>query len=100
MVETDKDKIEAEVEFEERKTKEAEKLVRPDSWEAEEKRSSLKRGRRDPNNPTKEEVDAQQEVENMTWAGRWMKNKKVKKVVQSSKMFSNLKIKMKEKKSA
>jgi len=103
MVEADKEKIEAE---EERKSKEAEKSIRPDSWEAEEKRSDgrRKRGRRDPNNPTKEEVDAQQEVENLTWADRWMKNKKVKHVVQSSKMMSKVKIKMKadqkEKKSA
>lgn len=96
MVETDKEKIEAEVQFEERKAKEAEKSIRPDSWEAEEKRSNLrKRGRRDPNNPTKEEVDAQQEVENLTWADRWMKNKKVKHVVQSSKMMSKVKFKMK-----
>ena len=38
-----------------------------------------------------------QEMENLTWADRWMKNKKVKHVVQSSKMMSKVKIKMKEK---
>merc|ERR1719228_434571 len=101
MVETDKYKIKAEVENEERRRKEAEKSLRADSWEAEEKRSARKnknRSRRaDPNNPTKEEVDAQQEMENLTWADRWMKNKKVKHVVQSSKMMSKVKIKMKEK---
>jgi len=103
MVETDKDRIEAEVEEEEKRRKKAEKSVKTDSWEAEENRQnrrqqSRSRSRRaDPNNPTKEEVDAQQEMENMTWADRWMKNKKVKHVVQSSKMMSKVKIKMKEK---
>ena len=66
IVEKEKKKLEAEVEEEEKKRKQVEKSVKTDSWEAEESRQnkrqkSSSRGRRaDPNNPTKEEVDAQQ----------------------------------------
>ena len=42
----------------------------------------LRRAKRhgDVNNPSNEEVDAAQELEQMTWQDRWMKNRKDKKV--------------------
>merc|ERR1719516_554791 len=58
----------------------------------------LRRSRRrgDPNNPSKEEVDAAQELEQMTWQDRYMKNKKVKDVVEKSQLMSKVKNKLKE----
>merc|ERR1719216_376155 len=57
-------------------------------------RRSKRRG--DPNNPSKEEVDAAQELEQMTWQDRYMKNRKVKDVVEKSQLLSKVKNKMKE----
>merc|ERR1719312_2146431 len=60
----------------------------------------LRRSRRcgDPNNPSKEEVDAAQELEQLTWQDRYMKNKKVKDVVEKSQLMSKVKNKLKEEK--
>merc|ERR1712012_174409 len=57
-------------------------------------RRSKRRG--DPNNPSKEEVDAAQELEQMTWQDRYMKNRKVKDVVEKSQLLSKVKNKLKE----
>ena len=46
--------------------------------------------------PSKAQVDAQQ-AEQQTWADRWYSNKKVKKVVQDSKMFSKVRTQFKTK---
>ena len=46
--------------------------------------------------PSKAQVDAQQD-EQQTWADRWYSNKKVKKVVQDSKMFSKVRTQFKTK---
>ena len=51
--------------------------------------------------PNKEQVDKQQEeMEGLTWADRWYKNKNVQKVVQHSQLMSkvrsNIKIKLKD----
>ncbi|XP_023336267.1 trichohyalin [Eurytemora carolleeae] len=54
---------------------------------------SRKRG--DPNNPCKEEVDAQQELEQQTWEDRWKNDAKMKEVFTSSKLVSKAKLKMK-----
>merc|ERR1712203_719409 len=57
----------------------------------------LRRGRKrgDPNNPTKEEVEAAQELEALTWQDRYVMNKKVAAVVSSSKMISKVREKQK-----
>jgi len=57
----------------------------------------LRKGRRrgDPNNPTKEEVEAAQELEALTWQDRYVMNKKVAAVVTSSKMISKVREKQK-----
>merc|ERR1711872_1023831 len=57
----------------------------------------LRRGRKrgDPNNPTKEEVEAAQELEALTWQDRYVMNKKVAAVVTSSKMISKVREKQK-----
>ena len=47
-------------------------------------------------NTSKEEVDAAQELEQMTWQDRYMKNRKVKDVVEKSQLLSKVKNKMKE----
>merc|ERR1712123_335195 len=77
-----KNKVETALEEEKRK-KSAEKVLK----------KSRRRG--DPNNPSKEEMDAAQELEQLTWQDRYMKNKRVKDVVSSSKMFSKVKNKLK-----
>lgn len=53
------------------------------------------RRRPDPNNPSKEELDAQQELEKMTWEDRWNSDQKMKEVFTSSKLVSKAKMKMK-----
>ena len=96
MIETDKEKIQAELDVEDEKTKELEKK----EGEARKKKAEqvLRRSKRrgDPNNPSKEEVDAAQELEQMTWQDRYMKNRKVKDVVEKSQLLSKVKNKMKE----
>merc|ERR1711953_1403494 len=96
MIETDKEKIQAEMDVEDEKTKELEKK----EGEARKKKAEqvLRRSKRrgDPNNPSKEEVDAAQELEQMTWQDRYMKNKKVKDVVEKSQLLSKVKNKLKE----
>jgi len=99
MIDNDKEKIQKELTEEEnrlhrethldeeRKIKNAEKLLK----------KSRRRG--DPNNPSKEEMDAAQELEQLTWQDRYLKNKRVKDVVSSSKMFSKVKNKLKLEKS-
>merc|ERR1719266_1901166 len=96
MIESDKEKIQAELDVEEEKTKELEKK----EGDARKKKAEqvLRRGKKrgDPNNPSKEEVDAAQELEQMTWQDRYMKNKKVKDVVEKSQLMSKVKNKLKE----
>merc|ERR1711953_1473200 len=96
MIESDKEKIQAELDVEDEKTKELEKK----EGEARKKKAEqvLRRSKRrgDPNNPSKEEVDAAQELEQMTWQDRYMKNRKVKDVVEKSQLLSKVKNKMKE----
>merc|ERR1711973_698965 len=53
------------------------------------------RRRPDPNNPSKEDVDAQQEQEKATWEERWKNDQKMKEVFTSSKLVSKAKMKMK-----
>merc|ERR1719228_531995 len=87
MLETDKEKVAKELSEEEQRVKrmEAEKV--------------LKKGkRRDPNNPTREEVEAAQELENITWQDRYIRDKKVAAVVSSSKMISKVREKQKAEK--
>merc|ERR1711923_460867 len=96
MIESDKEKIQAEMDVEDVKTKELEKK----EGDARKKKAEqvLRRSKRrgDPNNPSKEEVDAAQELEQMTWQDRYMKNKKVKDVVEKSQLLSKVKNKLKE----
>ena len=96
MIESDKEKIQAELDVEDEKTKELEKK----EGDARKKKAEqvLRRSKRrgDPNNPSKEEVDAAQELEQMTWQDRYMKNRKVKDVVEKSQLLSKVKNKMKE----
>ena len=96
MIESEKDKIEQEMHEVEVKTKRKEQQDK----DAKKKKAEqvLRRGKKrgDPNNPSKEEVDAAQELEQMTWQDRYMKNKKVKDVVEKSQLMSKVKNKLKE----
>jgi len=85
MLTEEKERIGQELAQEEErvKRKEAEKVLR----------KSKRRG--DPNNPTKEEVEAAQELEALTWQDRYVMNKKVAAVVSSSKMISKVRGKQK-----
>merc|ERR1711962_1888373 len=97
MIDSDKEKIQKEFDVEAEKTKDLEKKDKDGKKKAEQ---VLRRGKRrgDPNNPSKEEVDAAQELEQMTWQDRYMKNRKVKDVVEKSQLLSKVKNKMKEEK--
>merc|ERR1712071_242499 len=53
------------------------------------------RKRNDPNNPSKEELDAQQSLEQLTWKDRWENDAKMKQVFTSSKLVGKAKMKMK-----
>jgi len=53
------------------------------------------RKRPDPNNPSKEELDAAQELTQVTWEDRWKKDQKLKEVFTSSKLLGKAKLKMK-----
>merc|ERR1712218_500201 len=96
MIESEKDKIEQEMHEVDVKTKRKEQQDK----DAKKKKAEqvLRRGKKrgDPNNPSKEEVDAAQELEQMTWQDRYMKNRKVKDVVEKSQLLSKVKNKMKE----
>merc|ERR1719151_408954 len=85
MLTEEKERIGQELAQEEERVrrKEAEKVLR----------KSKRRG--DPNNPTKEEVEAAQELEALTWQDRYVMNKKVAAVVSSSKMISKVRGKQK-----
>merc|ERR1712218_404530 len=78
MIESEKDKIEQEMHEVDVKTKRKEQQDK----DAKKKKAeqALRRGKKrgDPNSPSKEEVDAAQELEQMTWQDRYMKNKKEK----------------------
>jgi len=90
MLAEEKERIRQELAQEEERVrrKEAEKVLR----------KSRRRG--DPNNPTKEEVEAAQELEALTWQDRYVMNKKVAAVVSSSKMISKVREKQKMEKQA
>jgi len=95
MIDSEKEKIQKEL-----AEGEAKSAVETALEEEKRKRTAekvLKKSRRrgDPNNPSKEEMDAAQELEQLTWQDRYMKNKRVKDVVSSSKMFSKVKNKLK-----
>lgn len=47
--------------------------------------------------PNKQEVDADQEIDNVTWADRWFQNSKVQKVVKDSKILSKVRTSIKVK---
>lgn len=96
MIDSDKEKIQKEFDVEAEKTKDLEKKDKDVRKKKAEQvlRRSKRRG--DPNNPSKEEVDAAQELEQMTWQDRYMKNRKVKDVVEKSQLLSKVKNKMKE----
>merc|ERR1719270_1317266 len=106
MIDSEKEKIQKELKEDEEKTKMAEKEEEEARKKAEQEKEVsrkkaeqvLRRSRRrgDPNNPSKEEVDAAQELEQMTWQDRYMKNKKVKDVVEKSQLLSKVKNKLKE----
>jgi len=85
MLAEEKERIRQELAQEEERVrrKEAEKVLR----------KGKRRG--DPNNPTKEEVEAAQELEALTWQDRYVMNKKVAAVVSSSKMISKVREKQK-----
>jgi len=51
--------------------------------------------RPDPNNPSKEEIDVAQELDQMTWEERWKNDQKLKEVFTSSKLLGKAKMKMK-----
>jgi len=95
IIDSDKEKIQTEIEEEESKRRAESILEEERRKRSAEKilKKSKKRG--DPNNPSKEEMDAAQELEQLTWQDRYMKNKRVKDVVSSSKMFSKVKNKLK-----
>jgi len=86
MLEGEREKVEKELTEEEQRVRRKEAKVRR---------------RKDPDNPTREEVEAQQELENVTWQDRYLRDKKVAAVVTSSKMISKVREKQKaEKKQA
>merc|ERR1719232_2078785 len=96
MIESEKDKIQKEMDHGEEKTKMAEQKQQDAKKKKAEQVLRRSRRRGDPNNPSKEEVDAAQELEQMTWQDRYMKNKKVKDVVEKSQLLSKVKNKLKE----
>merc|ERR1719410_180194 len=96
MIESEKDKIQKEMDQDEEKAKMAE--LKQQDAKKKKAEQVLRRSRRRgaPNTPSKEEVDAAQELEQMTWQDRYMKNKKVKDVVEKSQLMSKVKNKLKE----
>eukprot|EP00092_Neocalanus_flemingeri_P029154 GFUD01031643.1.p1 GENE.GFUD01031643.1~~GFUD01031643.1.p1 ORF type:complete len:1246 (+),score=549.28 GFUD01031643.1:40-3777(+) len=95
MIDSDKEKIQKELTDGEAKSKVETKLEEEKRKKTAENVLKKSRRRGDPNNPSKEEMDAAQELEQLTWQDRYMKNKRVKDVVSSSKMFSKVKNKLK-----
>merc|ERR1712098_623149 len=106
MIDSEKEKIQKELKEEDEKTRMAEKEEEEARKKAEQEKEVsrkkaeqvLRRAKRkgDTNNPSKEEVDAAQELEQLTWQDRYMKNKKVKDVVEKSQLMSKVKNKLKE----
>merc|ERR1712098_647967 len=106
MIDSEKEKIQKELKEEDEKTRMAEKEEEEARKKAEQEKEVsrkkaeqvLRRAKRkgDMNNPSKEEVDAAQELEQLTWQDRYMKNKKVKDVVEKSQLMSKVKNKLKE----
>lgn len=97
MIDSDREKVQKEMEDMEEKTRKKEQEGEDKKKKAEQVLRRAKR-RGDANNPSKEEVDAAQELEQMTWQDRYMKNRKVKDVVEKSQLLSKVKNKLKEEK--
>merc|ERR1711970_391021 len=95
MIDSEKEKIQKELAEGEAKSAVETALEEEKRKKTAEKVLKKSRRRGDPNNPSKEEMDAAQELEQLTWQDRYMKNKRVKDVVSSSKMFSKVKNKLK-----
>lgn len=95
LIDNEKDKIQKELAEGEAKSAFETALEEEKRKKTAEKVLKKSRRRGDPNNPSKEEMDAAQELEQLTWQDRYMKNKRVKDVVSSSKMFSKVKNKLK-----
>jgi len=95
MLDSEKEKIQKELAEGEAKSAVETALEEEKRKKTAEKVLKKSRRRGDPNNPSKEEMDAAQELEQLTWQDRYMKNKRVKDVVSSSKMFSKVKNKLK-----
>ena len=95
MIDSEREKVQREMEDMEEKTRQREQEEESKKKKAEQVLRRAKR-RGDANNPSKEEVDAAQELEQMTWQDRYMKNKKVKDVVEKSQLLSKVKNKLKE----
>ena len=83
MIDSEKEKVQKEMEDMEEKTRQKEEEEEDKKKKAEQ---VLRRAKRhgDVNNPSNEEVDAAQELEQMTWQDRWMKNRKDKKVQEAA----------------
>merc|ERR1712215_507042 len=84
MIDNDKEQIQRELAEKEAKSKVETKLEEEKRKKTAEKVLKKSRRRGDPNNPSKEEIDAAQELEQLTWQDRYMNNKRVKDVVSSS----------------
>merc|ERR1740123_1396279 len=95
MIDSEREKVQKEMEDMEEKTRQKEQEEEDKKKKAEQVLRRAKR-RGDVNNPSKEEVDAAQELEQMTWQDRYMKNRKVKDVVEKSQLLSKVKNKLKE----
>ena len=95
MIDSEREKVQKEMEDMEEKTRQKEQEEEHKKKKAEQVLRRAKR-RGDANNPSKEEVDAAQELEQMTWQDRYMKNRKVKDVVEKSQLLSKVKNKLKE----
>merc|ERR1719470_779714 len=95
MIDSEKEKIQKEITEGEAKSKVETALEEEKRKKSAEKVLKKSKRRGHPNNPSKEEMDAAQELEQLTWQDRYMKNKRVKDVVSSSKMFSKIKNKQK-----
>ena len=90
MIDSEREKVQKEMEDMEEKTRKKEQEEEDKKKKAEQVLRRAKR-RGDANNPSKEEVDAAQELEQMTWQDRYMKNRKVKDVVEKSQLLSKVK---------
>merc|ERR1711936_279717 len=96
MIDSEKEKIQKELAEGEAKSAVETALEEEKRKKTAEKVLKKSRRRGDPNNPSKEEMDAAQELEQLTWQDRYMKNKKVKDVVEKSQLLSKVKNKLKE----